>query len=381
MREENAVIVPGVQKVKQSRRERAYYKKRRLETRSMQQDGGCDHGGRPGGSIGSRRKEPAGWKQRRGCKCALHYGGFCRDFIRNATDVPRRRRKLRPHIPVKYSRCLRCNTIGHLARDCYMSRDEAQRTRSRVVYSQKDGSMMITAYKKWVKEENADNNEFSEGENRLVIDESQQENRDEDADIGSPPTVEIAANEDLDEDNFEIRSEAEISEDAIDLNFSSSDEEDERSQTTTQPQMRQPRTQPMYIVPQIRMPSPEVMLVQMKQGEESLRRALLERADQKRRQNAVISAENADNRHRQLIAAARANNENVIKRINADNQPSTSGYRVTRSQSSQEDAVKKTQMKYGIDHIKKMLERVESKKPVVVCEVLSDAAGDFVYRK
>ena len=292
----------------------------------------------------------------------------------NPKDVPRRRRKVRPHVPVKYLRCNRCNTIGHLGRDCYMSRYDAQRIRNRVEHSH-DGLFKITAYRRIIKKENADNQ--SSDEERLIIDETQPENADEDADIGSPPAVEIAAGEIMDADNFEIRSEAEISENEIEIYFSSTDEEEERAQAETQPQMRQPRTQPQYIVvPQVRMPSPEVMMLQMKQGEESLRRALLERADQKKRQNAVTRAENADTRQKQLIVEARANNERIIEKYNADNQPSTSGYRVTRSQTQQE--VKKTQPRFGIAHIKKMLEKMESEKPVVVCEVLQDADRSFM---
>ena len=366
---ENAATPPNVGKRGQSSSERAYYKRRRFESRAIQQrQPGCDRGGRPGGSIGPRRKEPAGWQQRRGCKCPLHYGGHCRDYIVNPKDVPRRRRKVRPHVPVKYLRCNRCNTIGHLGRDCYMSRYDAQRVRKRVEHSH-DGLFKITACRRIIKKENAATQ--SSDEERLVIDETQPENEDEDADIGSPPAVEIAAGEELDDD-FEIRSEAEMSENDLEIYFSSTDEEEERAQAAMQPQLRQPRTQPQYIViPQVRMPSPEIMMLQMKQGEESLRRALLERADQKRRQDAVIRVENADTRKKQLVVEARANNERIMRNIDADNQPSTSGYRVTRSQAQQE--VKKTQPRFGIAQIKNMLERIESEQPVVVCEVLSDA--------
>ena len=129
--------------VRQSRQEKARYKRLR---QSRKAEYGSDRGGRFGGSIGSRRTEPPGWKERDGCQCALHYGGECRDYIPNSNDVPRRRSRNRPTVPRQFSKCNRCHRIGHYARECSGSRFDNIRNRGRVEYGDNDDSMMITVY-------------------------------------------------------------------------------------------------------------------------------------------------------------------------------------------------------------------------------------------
>ena len=270
---------PSRSKSKRSRNQRAQYKHRR---RLEQSQPGCDAGGRSGGTIGLRREEPPGWQQREGCKCALHYGGTCSDFVRNATDKPRRK-KVRTTVPKEQLRCYRCNRIGHYARDCYECRYDATRKRARVEYAQDKEKIYITVNRK---DTATVSYSSDESDDKLVIDEAQpqssdaEENWDEPCYIGSPESQEEGGPGDQELEGYDVRSEAEMSEGGSEgsLPLDTSDEENATEQSQPLPQ---PKEAPVP-VPVRRLPSPDSIIKMMKEGEERLRRELAKRAAARR---------------------------------------------------------------------------------------------------
>ena len=244
---------------RQSRNLRAQFKRRKLQQRLQQQrEPGCDAGGRIGGSIGPRREEPAGWQQRQGCKCALHYGGECLDYVKNPGDRPRRRSKNRPLIPVKYLRCFRCSKIGHLSRDCYESRYESTRKRSRVETGADGEKLYVTHSTDRVA--NQEDSELA-----LVASVDEEENWDEEQ--NDELQISLEGESQLQIDEMEVRSVAEMTEDSVEIDFpSTTDEEVDKVSIPHELQRK--------VVNQIRMPSPEAILLHIQRGEQSLREAL-----------------------------------------------------------------------------------------------------------
>lgn len=333
-------------KAKQSRKQRAWFKLQSQRKRSQQQYG-CDRGGRPGGSIGSRRQEPPGWKQREGCQCALHYGGECRDFVKNSTDIPRRRNKLKRSVPVEHARCNRCYKIGHLARDCYESRFDAKRQRSRVECSEDEGRMMITVYK-----DPTAIGGFADEEKRLVVDEVA-ENWDDESNVGSPPPIEV----EFAEEDFEIRSVAEISDE-------SSDEES--------PQQSQ------NVVSRYDLPSPETIMRTRKEGEQRMRAELKRRSQERERQAQSPSRSQGDDHGVKFIGLRRVAEprQDVQQSVSIGLQKKeeiavekgVAEHRVTRSRNV--NVTKESQPKSGL--FGDLRARMEATTAVVRCEQLPD---------
>ena len=252
---EGLQLQPKRCRTKRSRNQRAQYKKRRNQERQQQRaQPGCDAGGRAGGSIGLRRQEPPGWQLRQGCKCALHYGGECSEYIKNATDKPRRKRT-RPSMPEEHLRCNRCHKIGHRAQDCYESRYEATRKRPRVECTQNDEKIFITIQTGRAATAESDIDDMREAQPGTS---DSEENWDEPCHLGSPPPLEDG----LENGDLEVRSVAEISEGEEDNPFSEDEAEN---------------PQPATVMPQLRLPTPESIIEMLKKGEQSLFRELAKR--------------------------------------------------------------------------------------------------------
>ena len=306
-------LQPSRSRTKQTRNQRAQYKIRRNREQQLQRtQPGCDAGGRVGGSIGSRRPEPAGWQLREGCKCALHYGGECTDFVKNsATDRPRRK-KQRPSMPQEHLRCYRCQRIGHLVRDCVEPHFDATKKRPRVEYAPDSGKIFVTVDKSATAGATVDYSS-DESENKLVIDEAQPdvsdsevENWDEPCQIGSPGDLQEDSEEESRLEGYEVRSIAEISE----------EEEEEFGATEQFGEI------PTIIVPPGRLPSPDEIFNMIKDSENKLRKELARRAAIRREEERVAAE--------QRIATEAMRRNSAAALVVRNRTPDVS--RITRSQ-------------------------------------------------